>query len=254
MAALVSGTMSCKKDKDNSPQPPPDPIPAAQKLKEFKTGDEFIRFEYNAAGNVSKVTINSDINTGGTDIIYTVTYDGGKIAALTTNGEKIVPVYENNQLKRADFFENDVRIGYTNYLFENGLLKSATLYFGEDGDFQPALDFIHTYNAAGNITETITMVQGQQPGNMVRAGHINYQYDQKSNPLYLQRDLLAIFWQSASKNNIVVEDHFDSDLNPEDKYVYQYQYNDKGLPKAAIVTQGMPGQPPVTSDISFIYQ
>lgn len=255
MAVLASGTASCKKDKDNSPEPTPTPNPAAQKLKEFKTGEEFIRFDYNAAGNVSKVIINSDdVNTGGNEMIYTVTYDGGKIASLESNGEKIVPVYENNLLKRADVFEANQRIGYTNYHFEGGLLKTATLYFGEDGDYQPALEFIFKHNTAGNITEMVTMVTGEEPGQMIRAGHINYQYDQKTNPLYVHRDLLAIFWQSASKNNIKVEEHFDSDLQLEDKFVYEYQYNNNGLPKTGVVTQGLPGEPPVINNISFIYQ
>ncbi len=251
-AGLLSGTVSCKKDKDNnSPEPPP----ATQRIKEFKTGEEFIRFDYNAAGDVNKVTINSDVNTGGSVMLYTVNYDAGKkIASLDAGAEKIIPVYENNLLKRADIFQDGVRVGYTNYLFENSLLKRATVYFGEDNDFQPFLEFNFTYNAAGNITENVAMIASGEPGHMERSGHITYQYDQKSNPLYAQRDLLVLFWQGASKNNIKVEDHFDADLQPEDKFVYDYEYNNNGLPKSAVVKQGLPGQPPVTNNVSFIYQ
>lgn len=251
-ASLLSGTVSCKKDKDNnSPEPPP----AAQRIKEFKTGEEFIRFDYAAAGDVNKVTINSDVNTGGAVMTYTVNYDAGKkIASLDAGAEKIIPVYENNLLKRADIFQDGVRVGYTNYLFENSSLKRATIYFGEDNDFQPFLEFNFTYNAAGNITENVAMLASGEPGHMERSGHITYQYDQQSNPLYAQRDLLVLFWQGASKNNIKVEDHFDGDLQPEDKFVYDYEYNNSGLPKSAVVKQGLPGQPPVTNNVSFIYQ
>lgn len=46
-AGLLSFAASCKKDKDNnSPEPPT----ATQRIREFKTGDEFIRFDYNAPG------------------------------------------------------------------------------------------------------------------------------------------------------------------------------------------------------------
>lgn len=176
---------------------------------------------------------------------YTVNYDAGKkITSLDAGAEKIIPVYENNLLKRADIFQEGVRVGYTNYLFENGLIKRATIYFGEGTDFQPFLEFNFTYNAAGNITENVALMASGEPGHMERSGHITYQYDQKSNPLYAQRDLLVLFWQGASKNNIKIEDHFDANLQPEDKFVYDYQYNDKGLP----------GQPGTTSNLNFIYQ
>jgi hypothetical protein len=250
-AGLLTGAVSCKKDKDNSPEPPP----AAERIKEFKTGDEFIRFDYNAAGDVNKVTINSDINTGGAEMTYTVGYDAGKkIISLEAADEKIVPVYENNIMTRADIFQDNERVGYTTYLFDGGLIKRATIYFGEGTDFQPFLEFNFAYNAAGNIAETVALVANGEPGHMERSGHINYQYDQKTNPLYSQRDLLALFWQGASKNNIKVEDHFDENLQPEDKFVYDYQYNNNGLPKSAIVKQGLPGQPVTTSNLNFIYQ
>lgn len=252
-AGLLSSVTSCKKDNDNSPAPPPPP--PAERIKEFKTGEEFIRFDYNTAGDVNKVTINSDVNTGGNTMVYTVNYNAAKkITSLEAPGERIVPVYENNLLTRADIFENDARIGYTTYTFENNLLKRATIYFGEDTEFMPVLEFIFTYNAAGNITETVTMMASGEPNHMERAGHVTYQYDQKSNPLYAQRDLLLLFWQGASKNNIKVEDHFDATLQLEDKFVYDYQYNNNGLPKSAVVKQGLPGDPGTTSNLTFIYQ
>lgn len=253
-ALLACGAIACKKDKDKADAPPPPP-PVSQKLKEVKTGDEFIRFDYNAAGDVNKVTITNDLINSGEPTVFNIQYDAAKrITELAANDEKIVPVYDNNRLSRADIFEAGERIGYTNYLYQNGLLNRATLYFGEDTEYFPFVEFNFTYNDAGNITEMVTLITNGEPGHMVRSGHINYQYDQKSNPLYLQRDLLALFWQSANKNNVLVEDHFDSELLPEDKYVYTYQYNDKGLPKSAVVKQGLPGQPPVTTNQTFTYQ
>jgi hypothetical protein len=250
--ALLTGAVSCKKDKDNSPAPPP---PAGtERIKEYKTGDEFVRFDYNAAGDVTKVTINDETSTDGNTVVYNVTYNAAKkISALEAAGERIVPVYENNVITRADIFENNVRIGYTAYSFENNQLKRATIYFGEDDDFTPILEFIFTRNAAGNVTEMVTMMASGEPNHMVRTGHVTYQYDEKSNPLYSQRDLLILFWQNASKNNIKLEEHFDADMQLEDKYVYDYQYNDKGLPKSAVIKQGLPGDQQTTTNVTFSY-
>jgi hypothetical protein len=157
-------------------------------------------------------------------------------------------------LSRADIFEAGQRIGYTNYQFQNGLLKRATLYYAYEDDFIPVMEFNFTHNAAGNVSEMTTMTAGEEPGQMVLTNKVTYQYDEKSNPLYQQRDLMAIFWLSASKNNVTVEDHFDGNLQPEDKFVYNYQYNSNDLPKSGVVTQGLPGQTQVSENLSFTYQ
>lgn len=247
---LLTGAVSCKKDKDENNTPPP---VNSEKIKEFKNGEEFIRFEYAAAGDVNKVIIKNDVNTGGTTLTYNVTYAGNKIAALETPGEKIVPVYENNVMTRADIFQNNERVGYTAYYYENTLLKKAIIYFGEGNEFNALLEFNFSYNAAGNVTENVALMANGEPGQLVRAGHITYQYDQKINPLYTQKNLMALFWLVPSKNNITVENHFDANLQPEDKFVYNYTYNANGLPKSAVVTQGLPGQPPATSNVQYIY-
>ncbi|MFC0774805.1 hypothetical protein [Terrimonas alba] len=249
--ALTTSVVSCKKEKDNNDPTPP---PASQRIKEFKNGEEFIRFDYNVNGDVNKVTLNSDITDGST-LTYTVNYNAAKkITSLETTDEKITPVYENNILTRADIFMENERVGYTAYQYEGGLIEKATIYFGEGNDYIPALEFIFTYTATGNIEKTETFLATGEPGQMERSGHVSYQYDQKSNPLYAQRELMALFWQAVSKNNIIVENHFDANLQPEDKFTYDYLYNSSGLPKSAVVKQGLPGQPTVTSNLDYIYQ
>lgn len=251
LAGLLTGVVSCQKEKDESSIPPP---AGSERIHEFKAGDEFVRFDYSAAGDVNKVTIKNDDNTGGATLVYTVTYTAGKkIATLETPGEKIVPVYENNIMTRADVFEANERIGYTTYHYENGGIKRATIYFGQDTDFNPFLEFNFAYNAAGNVAETIVFIADGEPGHMERSGHITYQYDQKTNPLYAHKELLALFWIAPSKNNITIENEFDATQQPEDKYVYNYTYLPNGFPKSAVVTQGLPGQPATISDIQYVY-
>ena len=187
---------------------------------------------------------------------FTITYNANKkITEVNSSaGEKIVPVYENNALVRADIFMAGQRTGYTNYQFEGGNIKRATIYIGADNDFVPILEFQYDYNAAGNVEEGLIMVGTDNPGEMARAGHVELSYDNKTNPLYEHRDFLVLLWQGMSKNNAVEEKIYDSNLQLEDRYVYEYTYKSNGFPEKANVKQGLPGEPVETSIVGYIYQ
>lgn len=242
---------SCKKD--TAPVPG---NPVATKLKEYKNGDEFIRFMYNADGSLQKATVKNELNTGNAVVDYSVSYNAQKkIAEITnTSGEKIVPVYNNNVLVRADLFDGPVKMGYTAYHYEAGLLKRATIYFLQGADFEPALEFILTYDGSNNVTETVAMMANGTPGQLRRAGHVTSQYDRQTNPLFEHRDFLALLWQGVSVNNPVREDHFAANSTLEDRYDYVYTFNAANLPQKATVTKGLPGQPGTVTAISFLYQ
>ncbi|MBN8674755.1 MAG: hypothetical protein J0L56_11510 [Chitinophagales bacterium] len=243
---------SCQKESTTGNPPPP----AATKIKEFKNGDEFIRFTYNADGSIQKATVKSELNTNNAIVDFTVSYDAQKrISEVnSTSGEKIVPVYENNVMKRADVFDGPVRTSYTNYTWEAGLLKRVTIYLNQGADFEPLLEFDFTNNAAGNPVKTIVMMNNGVPNTLNRAGHVDVQFDTKPNPLYEHRNFLALLWQPAAKNNPVKEEHFAANFTPEDVYNYAYTYKANGLPEKANVTITSPGQPQTTSALNFVYQ
>ena len=98
------------------------------------------------------------------------------------------------------------------------------------------------------------MVGTDTPGQMVRAGHAELQYDQKTNPLYAHKDFLVFLWQGPSKNNAVVENIYDAQLTLEDRYQYEYTYKSGGLPEKAKVQIGLPGTPITTSTVGFTYK
>jgi hypothetical protein len=249
---LAAAMVACKKDNDNPNGP--DPLPNDAKLTEYVNGEDYIRLSYNADGTVKKVILKSDANTNGDETEFTVTYNAQKkITSLQSQWRKIEPEYQNNVLFRAKMFEDNKQVGYTSYEYENGNLSKATLYFGESGTYLPLIAYTMAYTAQGNLDETVVLM-ATEPNHLERAGHIKYTYDQKSNPLYAHKELLALFWQAASKNNVTVENHFDSDLQPEDKFVYTYTYKNNGLPEKAIVKQGLPGQDPVTHQLTYTYQ
>jgi hypothetical protein len=196
------------------------------------------------------------LNTAGTIVDFNISYNGEKkISSISTSaGETIMPVYENNALIRADNFAGSNRTGYTTYQFANGSVTRVTIYQGQGTGFTPILEFDFTYNAAGNVTETVLFAGTDVPGHMARAGHAESEYDEKINPLYEHKELLALLWHGVSKNNIAREDQFDANLSLEDQYFYTYTYKANGLPEHASVKNGLPGQPSATSDVSFIYK
>ncbi|HRO48367.1 hypothetical protein [Agriterribacter sp.] len=253
---LITATLlfaSCKKDKHPDPAPPPPPANPA--LQEYKDGEDFMRFEYNTDGSLKKATVKNDINTSGDIVDFSISYAAGKISEVnSSSGEKIVPVYENNVLKRAEYFVAGQRTGYTNYYFENGNIKRVTIYAGEGTEYNPLLEFMYTYNGDGNVTEGVIMVATNRPGYMVRAGHAEMQYDQKINPLYTHKDFLLLLWQGPSKNNVIVENIFDAQLTLEDKYQYEYTYKTSGLPEKAQVKIGLPGNPVTMGSVGFTYK
>lgn len=249
--SLLAGLSSCKKD-NNENTPPP--VSVTTKIKEYKNGEDFIKFEYNGDGTIKTATVSNDVVTDGNTITYQVSYNAQKkITQLQSSaGEKIVPVYENGVMTRADIFEGAEKTGFTNYHYEDQQLTKATLYWGADNDFIPFFEFNFEYNN-GNPVKTVVMMATAVPGQLVRAGHVELSYDNKTNPLYAYNDLLALFWQTTGKNNIKQEDHFDANLIAEDRYVYTYTYSANGLPQHADVKIGLPGQPETNSQVEYIY-
>ena len=129
----ISGILffaSCKKDHSDQQAPAPETV----KLREYTDGDDFIKFQYDAGGILKKATVKNEISTSGTIVDFDISYGScNKISELNSSaGEKIVPVYENGILKRADNFVGGERTGYTNYQFEGGNIKRATIYKKED--------------------------------------------------------------------------------------------------------------------------
>lgn len=252
IAFIACMIASCKKETvSNTP-----PAQAGVHLEKYINGDEFIEFFYNEDTEVNKVVLKNERSTAGDETSFTVAYNNDKTIKelVANNGQRIVPVYDNGILTRADIFEAGVRVAYTAYNYENNNLKKATVYYQDLNDFLPVFELILTYDSNGNIAETVVMIADETPNHLVRAGSVQMEYDAHQNPLYAYNDLLALFWQAASKNNIAVENHFDAVSAPEDKRTYRYAYHENGMPATALVTKGLPGTEQTTINVNFIYK
>jgi len=250
---LVASIVSCKKDKNDNPGSPDNPN--GTKIASFSQGDDYVKFDYNADGTVKKLYVKTDLNTGGVELDYTVKYDAQKrITALESQWQTIDVEYTNNVMSKSTIKQQGTAFAQTAYQYVDGNIQSSVLSFaGEGNDLTPILKYDLTYNAQGHLTKTNTSL-ALENGQFESAGYINYQYDGKTNPLYEHRQILAIFGYNISKQNTTVEDHFDSDQQPEDKFQYTYTYNGKGNPEKAIVKQGLPGGEQTEVLVKYTYK
>lgn len=248
---LLLTAFSCKKEKDSKPDTPGNTI----RLAEVKNDDRQVNFFYDGTGRVNKVIVKSDLNLSDETMEFQVSYQGNQLAKLSaTNGDELVPVYENGNIVRADYYMADTRVAYTTYHYEANQLKRVIIYVGSQPDYEPFLGFDFEYNTTGSVSRTVAFVRNNIPGQLKRSGHVDFTYDDQTNPLFQHRRLLSLFWESVSSHNILQENHFDAQLNQSDRFAYNYTYNSNGLPERATITMGLPGQPTSTSNLIYRYQ
>lgn len=250
IAGVAASMVACKKDKDNNPG---GGNGSGSKIASFSDGETYAKFEYNADGTVKVLTSRTEAD-GGDENKFNVTYDAQKrISKLESDWQKMEVEYTNNVMSRANLFMSGTQIGYTDYQYTNGNLSKVTVHLGESGTFIPLIEYTYTYNAQGNLAETITKMAGEDE-QLEYSGSIKYEYDSKTNPLYEHRQLMALLMLNVTKNNVTVENHLDANQQPEDKFQYTYTYNAKGLPEKAVVKQGLPGGEQTQSEVTYTYK
>jgi len=198
-------------------------------ISKYNNGNEFIQFEYNTDASVKKVTVKSELSTAGDATDFLVSYNDDKnIKELTANDGKIVPVYTNGLLTRADIIQYNKKIAFTDYTYEGNKLKAITIYYNEEEGNIPVLQFNFSYNNAGNISETVTMMADGAKGKLTYAGSNKMDYSSSINPLYEYNNLLMLLWQPASKNNVATERRYNKNHNASAKnnYYYTFQNNE----------------------------
>ena len=184
----------------------------------------------------------------------------GKWGFIDANGISVVPpMYDevesfNNELARVDLLSplNEL-IGYTDYNFLNGRIKSLTLYLTNGGLSSPWLKQLYNYDANGNIIKTNLFVNDFINDQLAPAGFIDFEYDGHINPQSPVRDFMLLIWQAVSANNVKKEVHVDQFGNTEETLVYTYTYNSRNLPARATVQRTIPGNPVETLEMLFSY-
>lgn len=252
MAAIFS-LVSCQKEESVQAPGQPDAPP---KIAEFNTGDSFIRFDYNADGTVSKVTLDEDPLSGRPNVGFTVKYDANKKPQELTGstGTVIRTSYANGRLVRTEITAASIKIAKTDYTYEGNVLKKVEGFVYDDNDLIPFYLSNFTYGTSGNISKASLFAFDPFQLEMVPAGYVNLQYDNKPNPLAAVNDFLLMFWQIASANNVTREAHFDEQNRAQEVIERTYTYNSQGYPTKAVVRETLPGQQPVTREETFRYK
>jgi hypothetical protein len=242
---------SCKKDKD---EPGPTPPPAsATKLKKIAMGNEVMEFGYGNDGTLQTVKANNDLTGGGVPTTFNITYAADKkISELkATGGPRIVAHYSNDQLTSADMFDNNnTQIATIHYEYLNSFLQSAVV---EIQDIE-ALKFSFTNDASGNVSKTTVWSFNPLTDQLEVTGSTDYQYDAKTNPMHVHKNLMYLLLQNISKNNITKETEHDDKNAVTETIEYAYTYNSHNLPQSAAVKTTTAGSQPVNSTIVFSYQ
>jgi hypothetical protein len=254
MGAIVALTAlsSCKKEDSAAPQPPARPV----LLTEFKSGDDVTKFAYHADGTFKSITLSNDPVSTDENVTYTATYAANKkIAELNgTNGSKLKLTYTNNLLSKMEAFFGTHKFAETVYEYNAAVMKSTTISVMDNDVAVPYFKSDFTFTNVGNISRTNAFMFNPTTNKLESIGHVTKQYDTNPNPLYLLGDIVAVFWQASTKNNITKQQHFNKDGNAAEVIETTYTYNPQGYPVRATMKETMPGQQPTNATITYTYQ
>jgi len=251
-AIALTAAAGCKKETSNPQNPPA----GSNRLETVSLDGTFARFTYNADGSLQKAIVSDELATGGDVTTFTLAYNNLRQIreVVASDGRRLVPIYNNNELARVDLLSplNEL-IGYTDYNFLNGRIKSLTLYLTNGGLSSPWLKQLYNYDANGNIIKTNLFVNDFINDQLAPAGFIDFEYDGHINPQSPVRDFMLLIWQAVSANNVKKEVHVDQFGNTEETLVYTYTYNSRNLPARATVQRTIPGNPVETLEMLFSY-
>lgn len=252
---LAAGMLltACKKEYSTN-EPPLTPL---TRLESRSGEDGFISFIYNTDGTVQKAAVANELTPDDTTK-YTVSYAADKRINEIVNdaGVKFTPVYTDGILTRVQIrtLQNDA-LGYTDYEYLNGFLKSVSVFFVSGNQVTPFFKSSYMYDNAGNIRRTqLFSADPLSPDGLSPDGTTRSLFDNKTNPLYAAKEFLWMILIIPSPDNVTKEEAFDRNNQPEQTKEYNYVYNNKNLPLTAVLTKSEPGKPAQTKNISYHYQ
>lgn len=231
VALLMLGLIACEKEKSAQPAP-------GQKITQLETGNEGnMRFTYNAAGQLVKAVITDEDLTNGDEITFDIVYGtNGKMREVRkSDGQTIKPQYVDNEMVKAELFEANELIGFTEYGYLNGHLKQAEVKLMDGNTPKPLMKFVLTYNAQQQPVKSSLWFTDMQTGTLVPSGHVDISYDNRVNPLKHLSDFMLLLLQLPSNNNILQEKQYDKTGALEEVRDFTYSYNSNNMPTTAQV-------------------
>ncbi len=248
----VLSLASCKKD-DVTGNPPPGNNTA--RIAAYSHGDDQWTFQYNADKSLKTVSVKSELFNSGEETAYNITYRADKKMDVlsSTDGSSIRLQWNNGTLTGAETWVSNQKVSVTSYEYLNGFLKTVDIRMVYGNNLVPFMKFSFVYNNAGNIGRTNIWSYNFLTSQLEFTGHSEMEYDSNPSPFADMKELMAVFWQTSSGNNITRITQYEPGGQEEEKTSYTYTYNSKRLPVSAVVTTTSAGQQPVNSTAQFTY-
>jgi hypothetical protein len=231
-ATLIVFLFACKKSGNDSPGPIDTPVKSVRQLTAAST--DFVAFEYDSSGRVTKHTSQWDHGAGGLNKITTVyEYDGNKLKrALSELGYGLY-TYKNNVMDKSEHFaSNGRKLSTLNYTFENGKLITVLEQIANpkaDDVIETKVDY--QYYSNGNVSR-IDFAYRKEIANpfIIGFSKLFVEYDNKINP---EPDgVLGFFIPGVilQKNNPLRVNNILTGGTPEGYTRYEYSYNSTYMP------------------------
>lgn len=244
----VFSLAACKKESATE-------VLGGDKLLEIKTGDEYLRFQYNTSGKLVKAVVKDESTTNGDEVVFDISYgSAGQISEVRkSDGEIIRPVYDGNEMTRAEVYIGNEKIGHTDYEYLNGLLKSVEIKFTAFGDDISTMKFILNYDGLQRVQKTSVWLLNPITSQLEPSGYVTNEYDNKKNPLHEISDFMLLLWENPGANNITKETQYHNDNSLDEVREFTYTYSQKQTPTQATMKTTSGGQQSNTT-INFKYQ
>ncbi|HYE56560.1 MAG TPA: hypothetical protein VD996_17045 [Chitinophagaceae bacterium] len=256
VAIAITGLVSCKKDKAK------DPVPEApaRMLSSIEENDfRVAAFTYNSDGTIKEIHTST---SPGNTTTFTFTYNAEKkpVEFVSDEGYKSRYVYLNGTLDRTENFENGKKVSESVFTYENGKIKSNTLFTGfpqHDGSvlYRPTFRTVYTYHTNGWLMKTSAYVLSQ-PGGSLELDHeyVYYTYDDKKNPLFVISEFSQIMLhQPVQANNPLIERRLNAQGAIEETTMYSYTYDAAGYPLTARASTAVQTGDPLIINTKFNY-
>jgi hypothetical protein len=253
---IAVSLFACKKSENIEPPPDVAPIKSVKQLT--ASSNDFISYEYDAAGNVTRYVSQWHNGDGGVNRLNNIfEYNGNKLTRFSNDGGY------------ASFSYNGARIEKSDHFATNGRKLSSFLYeFDQAGKLTAVLEQISNPDSDG-ITETKISYQYYANGNVSKIdflykkgtndpfdlsfSKVFVEYDNKKNP---EPDGVAGFFLpgvTLQRNNPVKINNVSPNGAIEGYSRYEYTYNTKGYPESRkhFLAVGSIEQSPVTFQYTY---
>ena len=254
LVAATLFTTACQKDPVEKPI---DPEQTKKLMKVSEDANNYSAFEYNADGNLSKMTIASDEDGDPEILAITYTYnDQKKPTGLNFAGiANFKYIYSGNKITKVELYSNNILGAYDVLHYTGEMISKVEKYFrGANATFELDSKSEYSYYDNGNIKETKNYIMNDDAQWEHTDTQQYLQYDTKKSPYKSIGEVnIGLFLEFLSVNNITRWKRINPNGNITTETEISYTYNTEGYPLTSTVKSTVDGVV-TNSSSTFSYQ